>query len=188
MIISGIEITKNLQNDSFLISLKKQEDNGKTLSEKQLQILRDKMDIKEKFEKPEFKSFDIIKRNFFRVDYHGDYLMDCRTFILTNNCEEIDFKSEISDLHAGQYGMSNKVKEYEFAGKCLIPTNAKNPKVVFDFLYEFNKILEKLNRNKIRTTKNYNYCVRALNNINNASCFDDVDKKLIDLATGKKYW
>lgn len=185
MNIQNYEIPENIQNDKFIISVFNQYEEKGYLSYKQECALKDILNISEELPSIEFKEYKIFKRNFYRFDYHGDPLCDSRVSILTEDTI-VDFNSKIINESAREHGVIEYEPEYEITGKCLIPLNTKSPKLFFSYLYEFNKIYDKIKRNKFRSVRNRNIAIRAIKNLIDSESY--IDTKLLDEAIGKKYW
>lgn len=185
MKILSYEIPESLKNDKFIQSIFTQFQNNKSISKRQEEVLKDILNISEELPTIEFKEYKIYLRRFNRTDYHGDYLLDSRTYLLTDDCD-YNPTSKIRNENALDHGVVEYVDEFKIYGSCLIPTSAKSPKLVFNYLYEFNKIYEKIQRNRFKTIKNKNIAIRALRNILTST--DEVDLKLLETALQKRYW
>jgi len=176
-------IPSNLQDNAFILSILEQS-LTKELSKKQLQTLMDILDMSEP--EPQY-STQITKRyiqNFYRTDYHGDYLKDTTYAydILEENLED-----KIQDAHAAQYRQEAYIRKYAFNKDISIPANVTNISYFMTMFYDDYKFLsEKITRNKFRKIKAKNLAYRALESLVQGDV-NLVDEGLVNKAVGKQY-
>lgn len=168
----------------FLSSLDSQLNNGKTLSEKQTNTLNTILNRSLNIEIPVSKLVDLYTQNFYRTDYHGDYLNDYRTVCLFENPN-----TTIQNMNAYQYGVESYEPEFVFNKRVEVPSTLKTETEINKFLefkHQYDLLIGKLKRNSFRTIKTKNRGIQAIKSILSG----EYDKNLIDLATGQnfKHW
>jgi len=151
------KVPQELQDNKFLQSTSKQYNLGKKLSEKQLQVINDILGTEETFD-IDFETKYLYLEYFYRTDYHGDMLMDSNYIITPGKL----LQERIQDLHALQYNSEMYSNKYKRIRTIEVPSNA----IHFEYNFEvFEKHYTKLKRNRFRTTKSKNKCIRNLKNI-----------------------
>jgi metal-sulfur cluster biosynthetic enzyme len=158
MIIQKFDIPKSLESDRFIQSLYEQS-KIKTLSDKQINALKSVLNIEIPLLKYKTKTVKMYKQYFFRADYHGDILQDSRTVY-----DIVNPSNKIQDLHALQYSTEKYINEYQYVFDVEIPFNVVNVDYFMNFYYEdYTKLIDKIERNKFRSTKTRNNAAILLN-------------------------
>ncbi|KAB7891413.1 hypothetical protein [Poseidonibacter ostreae] len=173
MTIGKYKIEESKVND-FVMSLKNYFDKHGKLTSSQEDILKDIVGIK--IELLPFKMVEtkVYKKYFFRTDFHGDYLTD---YDLTTEYKE----TKILDKNLAEHDVEKYIDEYKEKETITIPSII-NKKDTFLIYYDyFIKLYEKLGRDKFRSVRGYNNCVRALNSI----VKEEYNEKLISKAIGR---
>ena len=172
-------LDSSLNTNDFISSLKEQYESGKTLSKAQLDCLIDYSG--KKIELPEYKTkkVNLYYENFYRLDYHGDYLCSSNIVIDDGN---LDLNEKIQDAHAAQYSYEDYIDKYNFKETVSVPC-LNNLNKFLSYKEDYDFLTKKLNRNKFRSVRSFNNCVRALNSILD----ETYSQKLLDKATGRSY-
>ena len=155
-------IPLEFQSHEFIQSLQKQY-KTRELSPKQLdalQIIVGNIILL----KYKLRTIQEATEHYYRTDYHGDYL----------HCAEIvqgQFKSEmIQDLHAMQYGYAAEIERFTDIKdiEVLDIDRVKmglNKSESMTLLKNFDRMVEKLQRNKFRKIRTKNECLVAINSV-----------------------
>ena len=185
MLLNSYVIPVELQNNDFIISLNYQENEaGKTLSKRQVEILKDLLGEEETIVDVPLKVVKAYREYFYRTDYHGDYLMDSlETYDISSSLLE----EKVQDSHAAQYGSEVFIEKYEFVKEVLIPSSIENVSYFMNFYYEdYIKILKKVHINKFRHLRTRNDAIRALNSLTQGNVHE-VNESLVNRVLGKNY-
>ena len=175
MTIGIYKIEENKVND-FVSSLKDYFDKHGKLTSSQEDILKDIVGIKIELVPFELVDTKIYKRYYFRRDYHGDYLQDHN---LTT-----DYKgTKILNKNLAEHNIEEYIEEYQEKEVMAIPTIIKKKDTFLNYSECFEKLYAKLERNKFRSVRGYNNCIRALNSIVN----EEYDEKKINKAIGNYF-
>lgn len=185
MLLNSYEIPVELQNNDFIISLNYQENEaGKALSKRQVEVLKDLLGKEETFIDVPLKVVKVYKEYFYRTDYHGDYLMDSiKVYDISSSLLE----EKIQDAHAAQYGSEAYIEKYEFVKEDLIPSSIENVSYFMNFYHEdYIEIIKKVHRNKFRHLRTRNDAIRALNSLTQGDVHK-VNESLVNKVLGKNY-
>lgn len=159
------------END-VLKSLNKQLVERTTLSDSQNDLLTRILKREFNINNIEYKDVNLYIENFYRVDYHGDYLQDRR---YKASLELLDENEQIDDLHASQYNYSCTVNRYKFDRVIKVPVCIKElDNYVNYYMNYYEKLILKVQRAK--STNSKYKMVKALKSILN----NNPDDKLLD--------
>lgn len=163
MKILHYNIPEELQDNSFIKSLQAHALDYGTLTENQIVALKSILSIELTVNPYSIQPVKKYKQYFYRTDYHGDYLQD---YEYVYDIPKEILNDKIQDAHAAQYGSEVYVNKYKFVEEVNIPKNVTNVSYFMDIFYEdFKHIVDKLERNGYRSTRNKNKGINALNSI-----------------------
>jgi len=186
MTIANYNIPTELQNNKFIISLYEQSQ-SKKLSEKQINVLEDILDIEVPLKEAKIEKVDLYSKAWFKTDHHGDYLQKSE---LVCDVPEEDKDNQITDEHAAQYGYSKLVPEYEYLRTIEMPCNKDVRHNIIRYCYEdFKKLEAKIKRNRFRKTKTRNQAIRIMNKIIDGSfTFDNIEDIRTAVGSNYRHW
>jgi len=166
MKILNYNIPEELQNNSFIVSIK---DNEK-LSDAQLNVLKSILGIEETLNDFKTKTVKVYLESFYRTDYHGDYLQDYK-FVFDVNEENLN------DTIEGQYEHEAYVNKYKFKETINVPGKITNLDLYYsEYKNDFEFFMKKLQNNKFRKISTKNKCILAITSNNfNDNLINDVN-------------
>lgn len=159
MTVAGYTIPTSFEDNSFVLSLAKQEET-KELSERQVEVLVDIIGIKEDISDlmaVEYVTATTLIENYNYCDYHGDYFM--RTKEVGFVTADTNFEEKVQDYNAADHGA--EVYKYRYMKGRVIEVPAKLcTEYGYFHIDAFTKAMKKINGGKMRSAKTFNRAVR----------------------------
>jgi len=163
MKILHYNIPEELQDNSFIKSLQAHALDYGTLTENQIVALKSILGIELTINPYSLQTVKRYIQYFYRPDYHGDMLQDSN---YAYNVSDKMLEHKIQDAHAAQYGSEVYVNEYKFVDSFDIPASVTNVHYFMNIFYDdYKHIVDKLERNGYRSTRNKNKGINALNSL-----------------------
>ena len=128
------------------------------------------------------KTVFMYQENFYRTDYHGDYLLDEKPFLSESELSSDKLNEQITNRIAQQYNSSGTTDKYKFLKTVQIPESIKNLKEFMCFYNDYLILLHKIERARKSSTKNK--YIKALKSIINEEYCSDIIKEI----TNYKHW
>lgn len=171
----------NLYELNIFNSIKKFYELNNKISDKQEDLLYNilKREILFKFNTKEVQMY---RENFYRTDYHGDYLLDDYLFLKETKMSSEELSEQITNKIAMQYNSSGLTQKYEFVKTIEIPENVKNLKEFMNFYNDYLILLEKIQKARKLSSKNkYTKAVKSIVN-------EEYNYDLIKETLNFKHW
>lgn len=128
------------------------------------------------------KTVYMYNENFYRVDYHGDYLLSDLPFLRETEMSSEELSEQITNKIAMQYNSSGLTDKYKFVKTIEIPESIKNLREFLAFYNDYETLLNKFKNARKNTSRNK--YIKALKSI----ISEEYDYDLIKDTIKFKHW
>ena len=143
----------NIYESNIYNSIKKFYELNDKISEKQEDLLYNilKREILLTFKT---KIVYMYNENFYRLDYHGDYLLDDLPLLRETEMSSEELSEQITNKIAMQYNSSGLTDKYKFVKSIEIPESIKNLREFLVFYNDYDTLLNKFKNARKNTSRN----------------------------------
>ena len=100
------------------------------------------------------KTVYMYNENFYRLDYHGDYLLDDLPLLRETEMSSEELSEQITNKIAMQYNSSGLIDKYKFVKTIEIPESIKNLREFLAFYNDYETLLKKFKNARKNTSRN----------------------------------
>lgn len=100
------------------------------------------------------KTVYMYNENFYRLDYHGDYLLDDLPLLRETEMSSEELSEQITNKIAMQYNTSGLTDKYKFVKTIEIPESIKNLREFLTFYNDYETLLKKFKNARKNTSRN----------------------------------
>ena len=100
------------------------------------------------------KTVYMYNENFYRLDYHGDYLLDDQLLLRETEMSSAELSEQITNKIAMQYNTSGLTDKYKFVKTIEIPESIKNLREFLVFYNDYETLLKKIKNARKNTSRN----------------------------------
>lgn len=100
------------------------------------------------------KTVYMYNENFYRLDYHGDYLLDDLPLLRETEMSSEELSEKITNKIAMQYNSSGLTNKYKFVKTIEIPESIKNLREFLAFYNDYETLLNKFKNARKNTSRN----------------------------------
>lgn len=100
------------------------------------------------------KTVYMYNENFYRLDYHGDYLLDDLPLLRETEMSSEELSEQITNKIAMQYNSSGLIDKYKFVKTIEIPESIKNLREFLVFYNDYETLLKKIKNARKNTSRN----------------------------------
>lgn len=100
------------------------------------------------------KTVYMYNENFYRLDYHGDYLLDDLPLLRETEMSSEELSEQITNKIAMQYNSSGLIDKYKFVKTIEIPESIKNLREFLAFYNDYEALLKKFKNARKNTSRN----------------------------------
>lgn len=100
------------------------------------------------------KTVFMYQENFYRTDYHGDYLLDDLPLLRETEMSSEELSEQITNKIAMQYNTSGLTDKYKFVKTIEIPESIKNLREFLVFYNDYETLLKKFKNARKNTSRN----------------------------------